>query len=296
MLKIETLTGGWGGADEAEVAQLPLAGEEENASEGGEQARDRERRRLEAEAIYGTEDELRPVVTEWPGVAGDIGETTYTITKLTAGVKDPNRVNVFLDGRFAFSLDVAQVVELDVKVRQSVDEKRLKVLRDASDFGKMYQRTLEWVLTRPHSVRETEEYLRRRKQKRVQVNRQRAREEKRPLPELQEHTMKLVVERLIEKGYLDDAKFAAFYVENRMVRKGISQKRLRLELKRKGVSDEVAKRALDEVERPEADEILKMIKKKRAKYDDYQLVGYLVRQGFDYQKAKDAVENYSPEE
>lgn len=296
MLKIETLTGGWGGADEADAAQFPLAGEEENASEGGEQIRDRERRRLEAEAIYGTEDELRPVAPEWSRGDGGIGETTYTITKLTAGVKDPNRVNVFLDGHFAFSLDVAQVVELDVKVRQSVDEKRLKVLRDASDFGKLYQRTLEWVLTRPHSVRETEEYLRRRKQKRVQVNRQRAREEKRPLPELQEHTMKLVVERLIEKGYLDDAKFAAFYVENRMVRKGISQKRLRLELKRKGVSDEVAKRALDEVERPEADEILKVIKKKRAKYDDYQLVGYLVRQGFDYQKAKDAVENYSPEE
>ncbi len=296
MLKIETLTDEWGGADEADAARFPLVSDKGNAGEEDEQARNRERRRLEAEAIYGTEDELRPVVTEWPGVAGDIGETTYTITKLTAGVKDPNRVNVFLDGHFAFSLDVAQVVELDVKVRQSVDEKRLKVLRDASDFGKLYQRTLEWVLTRPHSVRETEEYLRRRKQKRVQMNRQRAREEKRPLPELQEHTMKLVVERLIEKGYLDDAKFAAFYVENRMVRKGISQKRLRLELKRKGVSDEVAKRALDEVERPEADEILKVIKKKRAKYDDYQLVGYLVRQGFDYQKAKDAVENYSPEE
>lgn len=296
MLKIETLTGEWGDADGADAARFSLADEEGGTSGGDEQARDRERRRLEAEAIYGTEDELRPVVTEWPGGGKDHSETYYTITKLTAGVKDPNRVNVFLDGHFAFSLDVAQVVELDVKVRQSVDEKRLKVLRDASDFGKLYQRTLEWVLTRPHSVRETEEYLRRRKQKRVQVNRQRAREEKRPLPELQEHTMKLVVERLIEKGYLDDTKFAAFYVENRMVRKGISQKRLRLELKRKGVSDEVAKRALDEVERPEADEILKVIKKKRAKYDDYQLVGYLVRQGFDYQKSKDAVENYSPEE
>lgn len=296
MLKIETLTGEWGGADEVDAARFPLVSEKEDTSKGDEQARDRERRRLEAEAIYGTEDELRPVVTEWPGGGKDHSETCYTITKLTAGVKDPNRVNVFLDGHFAFSLDVAQVVELDVKVRQSVDEKRLKVLRDASDFGKLYQRTLEWVLTRPHSVRETEEYLHRRKQKRVQMNRQRAREEKRPLPELQEHTMKLVVERLIEKGYLDDAKFATFYVENRMVRKGISQKRLRLELKRKGVSDEVAKRALDEVERPEADEILKVIKKKRAKYDDYQLVGYLVRQGFDYQKSKDAVENYSPEE
>lgn len=247
--------------------------------------------RREAEMIYGSDDDIDNAEDEksWEDLFAEV--ETYTITKMTPGVRDSNRVNVFLDGCFAFSLDVSQVVDLEVKVGLKVDKKRLKELRDASEFGKLYQRTLEWVLTRPHSIRETRDYLKRRKFKRVQLNRQREREEKKPLPEIQDETIELVMARLIEKRYLDDQKFAKFFVENRYIRKGISQKRLRMELKRKGVSDDKIAIALVEVPRVEEEEIAKMIAKKRAKYNDFKLVNYLVRQGFDFQKAKTAVEN-----
>ncbi len=246
--------------------------------------------RREAEMIYGSDDDIDNAEDEknWEDLFAEV--ETYTITKMTPGVRDPNRVNVFLDGCFAFSLDVSQVVDLEVKVGLKVDKKRLKELRDASEFGKLCQRTLEWVLTRPHSIRETRDYLKRRKFKRVQLNRQREREEKKPLPEIQDETIELVMARLIEKRYLDDQKFAKFFVENRYIRKGISQKRLRMELKRKGVSDDKITTALIEVPRVEEEEIAKMIAKKRAKYNDFKLVNYLVRQGFDFQKAKTAVE------
>lgn len=252
-----------------------------------------ELRRREAEAIYGAADD-EDDVTEWETLFQE--SQTYTITKMTPGARDPNRVNIFLDSVFAFSLDISQVIELNVKVKQKVDPERLKVLQSASEFGKLYQRTLEWALTRPHSVQEARNYLRRRKLKRKLLNKQREREEKRPLPELQDETMALVVEKLIEKKYLDDLKFAKFFVENRQVRRGISQKKLKLELKRKGVSEENIKIALAMVERPEDEEIRKVIKKKRAKYNDFMLVSYLVRQGFDFAKAKDAVENYKPDD
>lgn len=243
--------------------------------------------RSEAEAIYGAAEELHGDES-WEDLFDERG-TDRTITKLTPGMKDANRVNVFLDGRFAFSLDIAQVVDLGVKVGQKVDSETLQMLRGASEFGKLYQRTLEWILTRPHSIRETQDYLRRCQIKRHILNRQRVKEEKRALPEIEDHTIELVVERLIEKKYLDDKKFAAFFVENRLVRKGVSPKRLKMELKRKGIDDKIAQAALEVVDRPEEEEILKIIKKKRAKYDDHQLVSYLVRQGFDYQKSKDAV-------
>lgn len=216
----------------------------------------------------------------------------YTVTRLAPGVKDANRVNVFLDGKFAFSLDLAQVVEFNVKVGQKVDAERLASLKSASEFGKLYQRTLEWVLTRPHSIRETQDYFRRRKLKRAQLNRQRVREGKRELPEIQDEHMKMVTERLIKKGYLDDRKFALFYIENRYVRRGISRKRLRLELRKKGVSEAIIQEALAEQPRDEQAEIKKIIAKKRRRYDDQQLIGYLVRQGFEYQMAKTTVEEY----
>lgn len=102
--------------------------------------------------------------------------------------------------------------------------------------------------------------------------------------------MHLVLERLIEKKYLNDQKFAEFYVENRYVRRGISHKRLKMELQKKGVSPELISAAMAKVQRDENEEIFKVIAKKRKKYNDFQLIGYLTRQGFNFQQAKDAVE------
>lgn len=104
--------------------------------------------------------------------------------------------------------------------------------------------------------------------------------------------MELVVERLIDKGYLDDEKFAAYYIENRYVRRGVSHRRLKVELQKKGVDPEIINRLLSQEARDENQEIMKMIAKKRQKYDDNKLVNYLVRQGFGYQLAKEAVEQY----
>ena len=223
-------------------------------------------------------------------------EEHYTVTKLNSGVRDTNRVNVFLDGRFAFSLDINQVVEFGLKVGRVLSADERDELRKASEFGKLYQRALEWVLTRPHSIRETRDYLRRRQIKRRQTNRVREREEKRPLAEIEDEAMQMVLEKLVERKYLDDQKFAEFYVENRYIRKGISQKRLRLELQQKGVAPEIISAALAKIPRDEAEEIKKVIAKKRKKYNDYQLVGYLVRQGFNFQLAKDAVESSHTED
>lgn len=224
------------------------------------------------------------------------GLDSRTITKITAGVKDPNRANVFLDGRFAFSLDIAQVVDLGVKVGQKVDGKRLGELQSASEFGKLYQRTLEWALARPRSVSEANNYLRLRQRRRSALNWQRQHDGKKPLPELREDTMNLVLERLVEKGYIDDAKFAQYFVENRRLHKGISPRRLKMELKQKGIKDNLIQQVIDSTERTEEEEILKIIRKKRKKYDDTKLIAYLVRQGFDLQKSKDAVEHYDSDD
>ena len=81
------------------------------------------------------------------------------ITDLRQGVKNPNRVNVFVNGKFAFSLDVSQVVDYKLKVGKEISVAELEELKKASEFGKLYQRILEWVLMRPRSERETRDYL-----------------------------------------------------------------------------------------------------------------------------------------
>ena len=205
-----------------------------------------------------------------------IGEKNeeLVITDLKQGVKNPNRVNVFVDGKFSFSLDIAQVVDLGVKVGLALSAEKLDELKKASEFGKLYQRALEWALVRPRSEKEVRDYL----YKKVFEKK------------LDKNYIDLIVSRLKEKKYLDDSVFAKYYVENRFVKKGISRRRLSLELMKKGVAKEIIAEVLDG--RNDEEEILKMIAKKRARYDDEKLISYLCRQGFSFELVQNLVRDY----
>ncbi len=225
------------------------------------------------------------------------------ITELKQGVKNPNRVNVFVDGKYEFSLDVTQVVDFKIKVGMEISPEQLLEYKKASEFGKLYQRTLEWVLVRPRSVREAREYLLRKLRQSSSETPLRARrygaQSLSSLPVGRENSSESmfelssgIIDRLIDKKYLDDLKFAEYYVENRFVKKGVSKKRLKMELMKKGVSLEIIDEVLNGSERNDKDEILKIIAKKRAKYDDEKLIAYLCRQGFSYQLVQDLVRSY----
>lgn len=197
--------------------------------------------------------------------------TELRITDLRQAVKNENRVNVFVNGKYSFSLDISQVVDFYLKKGLEISEEQLEEYKRASEFGKLYQRALEWVLVRPRSEKETYDYL----YKKVYEKK------------LDKEYINRIIERLKEKKYLNDETFARYYVENRFVKKGISKKRLRMELMKKGVAAGIIDEVLDG--RNDEEEIKKMIIKKRKKYDDEKLTLYLCRQGFDYQLVKDLV-------
>ena len=200
----------------------------------------------------------------------------YKITDLKQGVRNPDRVNVYVDGKFLFSLDVSQVVDLGVKVGLEISEDELAELKRASEFGKLYQRALEWVLMRPHSEKECRDYLRRKIFER----------------KLDKNYIDKIVEKLNDKRYLDDCRFAEWYVENRFSKKGVSVKRLKVELLKKGVSKDIIEQVLKDSSRNDREELEKMIAKKRSRYpDDEKLTAYLVRQGFPYDLVRELVQS-----
>jgi DNA polymerase-3 subunit delta len=89
----------------------------------------------------------------------NLDEEGLIITDIRQAVKNENRVNIFVNGKYSFSLDIAQVVDLGIKKGLIITEEQLADYKKASEFGKAYQRALEWVLTRPHSERELADYL-----------------------------------------------------------------------------------------------------------------------------------------
>lgn len=210
------------------------------------------------------------------------------ITALTAQQRDPNRINVMVDGKYRFSLDISQVVSLGVKVGREYTDAELSEIEGESQFGKLYARALEYCLMRPHSKREVRDYLWRKTRETRYKSRKTGEIKLRDgvSPELTDR----VYEKLIEKGYLDDEKFARYWVENRNLTKGASKRKLSSELAAKGVERGVIEQLLAESSRTDEGELQKIIAKKRAKYSDEQkLMQYLARQGFGYDDIKRAL-------
>lgn len=211
------------------------------------------------------------------------------ITAIKPAAKNPQRANIFLDQKYIFSLDLVQLAEFKLKVGQTLTPAQVKTYCQASEFSKLYQRTLEWVLMRPRSVRETHDYLTRKQHRRRAANHLAKTKNTQPIPDIPDQLVDQVIQRLLDKAYLDDLKFALFYIENRFLKKGISQKRLKLELIRKGITTNVIEQAFAASPRNDSAEITKIINKKRAQYDDTKLLQYLVRQGFDYETSRSAL-------
>lgn len=212
------------------------------------------------------------------------------ITALKIQARDKDRVNVFVDGKYRFSLDITQVAELGIKNGAEYSEEELVELENESQFGKLYTRSLEYALVRPRSQRELKDYLYRK----TRDTRTKTGDIKKGVSkELTER----VFQRLSDKGYLNDEKFARFWVENRNVRKGTSLRKLQSELQGKGVESSIIQRVLGESERTDIDELRKIIAKKARRYDDEQkLMMYLARQGFRYDDIKEALRSDSEEE
>ena len=193
------------------------------------------------------------------------------ITKISPAVKTEGRYNVFVDGKYSFSLDEVQLAALTIKKGDELDEQQLDQLKSESSFGKNYIRALDLVSRRPRSQREIREYAFRKQWTKANTDR--------------------VIERLLERGYLNDAKFAEIFVRSRANLRNYSTRRMKLELQKKGISSDIIDQVLSESDDFDENVALKnLIAKKQNRYDDEQkLIAYLARQGFNYDSIRMAL-------
>lgn len=212
----------------------------------------------------------------------------FIITDIKQAVKNQNRANIFVNGKYRFSLDIFQLTQLNIKVGSKFTKTEIENLEQQSEFGKLYALALNYCLMRPHSKKEISNYLWKKTLNRKLKNRKTGEfYEKKGVSKI---SVEQVLNRLIEKKYIDDEKFAKFWVENRNQRKGSSIKKLKSELFSKGVSSDIIEQVLSESNRNDEDEIQKIIAKKAKKYTDEQkLIAYLARQGFSFDEIKKVI-------
>ncbi len=193
------------------------------------------------------------------------------ITALTAQKRNRERVNVYLDGEFAFGL--ARIVAAWLQVGQELSEERIVDLQAEDQRESAYQQALRFIQYRERSEAEVQRYLKENK--------------------VPEETAGYVMERLKRSGLVNDTRFAQAWVDNRDEFHPRSRRALAYELRQKGIDPDAIQSALDEHDDEEMayQAAIKQFRKfKNLEWTEFRqkMLAYLARRGFSYGTAAPA--------
>lgn len=199
-----------------------------------------------------------------------------TITRLSQQRKN-NRVNVYLDGRFAFGVTLESALENYLKVGQELSQSKIETLRGKDFKDKVFANLINFASRRPHSQREILQWFRR----------------KNIPPELHEDLFNRSKNAIL----LNDEEFAKWWVEQRVHFRSSPKKMLKLELRQKGISDEIIEKTLGESKAlPDVELARKVLLKKYRKIPELsdlkekkRVYNFLLRRGFSYLTIKEAL-------
>jgi regulatory protein len=187
------------------------------------------------------------------------------ITALQAQKRNPQRVSVYLDGEFAFGL--ARITAAWLSVGQLIDEVKIRELQAADEEEVAYQKALHFLSYRPRSENEVRGNLRKHN--------------------FSDEVILDVIDRLRRSHLVNDLEFARSWVENRSDFRPRGRQALKLELRQKGIADEVIEDVLDNLDEDAL--AYQAALKQSGKYNQLEWLdfrqkmgAFLARRGFHY--------------
>ncbi len=187
------------------------------------------------------------------------------ITDIENQKKNKNRVNVYLDGEFAFGLEMLTVLKLGLKIGQEVSEQDLKEAVLDSEKAVALEKGMNYIARGRKTTKQVRDYISGKGYDLEITN--------------------YVIEKLKYYGYVDDVSYASDYAKQNFSSKG--SKRIKQELIQKGISlTQAEKYSLqdDDEARENASKLAqKYMKNKQADLKTLQkLQRYLVSRGYDF--------------
>lgn len=199
----------------------------------------------------------------------DTGGNMPRITAIQAQERRRDRVNVFLDDEYAFSLQ--SILAVGLRHGQELTEEDIQALQKQDAVESAYEGALHFLSYRPRSEEEMRRYLRKRG---AAVD-----------------AVSLVLARLQHAGLVDDGQFVQFWVENRAAHRPRGAAGLRAELRQKGVSNEAIAEALTGLDEEgnamnAARQVAERLAPKGEQLFRRRLLGFLQRRGFGYEVSR----------
>jgi regulatory protein len=189
------------------------------------------------------------------------------VTALRAGKGRRKRVNIYLDGEFAFSLEAEVALKNGLRVNQELSPEQIEEIIASDQYRRCYNAATLFLGYRPRSEPELRERLRKRG--------------------FHSNSIESVVNRLKEQGLVDDSAFAEFWKDNRDSFSPRSQWLTGQELRRKGVSEDIIVKVVGTIDDEDSAYRAALKKARKLPRTDYQvfrrkLGDHLKRRGFGY--------------
>ena len=187
--------------------------------------------------------------------------------------RDPERISVFIDGEFVFALPDIIVATRGLKRGLELTLEQVRELAGIAEGEKATAAALNFVSYRPRSEREVRDRLRSKAYEPASID--------------------YAIEKMRGWRYLDDTKFAEFWVESRAEHSPRGKRALQSELRAKGVDREVVERVLDETDLDEGNAALEIARKRLRSLSSYdeetqrrRLSAFLARRGYGWDVVK----------
>ncbi len=197
---------------------------------------------------------------------------TKVITAITAQKRNTQRLNISLDGEYAFSLDRLTAAWLKVGRKLSPPEE-IASLQEKDEQEVAFNRALRYLSYRARSEAEMRKYL--------------------SDKGFSENVSQTVIDRLKDERLINDPRFAQDWIDNRVSFRPRSQTQLRFELRNKGLSEDLIEDALQEADLDDIELACAAGKKLVGRYarldwpDFRQKLGAaLARRGFSYETVR----------
>lgn len=193
--------------------------------------------------------------------------------------KNNKRVNVYLDNKFGFGIDLENFVKAGLKVNQELSEEKVKEIVKKAEFQKTLDKLLRFATLRPRSEKEVKDWLKRKK--------------------VHESLHKELFDRLKRLELVDDIKFALWWVEQRQAFRPKSLRILRQELGIKGINKDTVNEVLGSIKIDEAKIARELLARKAYKWKSLpardarqKMSQYLARKGFGWELIGDVVDAF----
>ncbi len=201
------------------------------------------------------------------------------ITALEEQKRNKNRINVYINGSFAFGL--SKFIGRNLKEGQIISDQQIDDLVHKESREKAYQIALRFISYKPRSRYTVEEKLKK--------------------SGFSEDIISSVVKEFEEKGYLDDLEYARQWVDERSSSKPRSRRQLAYELKKLGISENLILEALKNA--PEDVELAYALGKKYLRRYQHldedsfkkKLFGVLARRAFSFEVVNRTIDKLAQE-